>query len=64
LVPTLTALGEVLRDLDRKAEAVPLLEEAVRIASHKLPASHSTRVQAEVALRGLQAESARMIRQH
>jgi serine/threonine-protein kinase len=54
LVPTLTALGGVLMDLGREAEARPLLAEAVEIARAKLPERHSQRREAEEALRAAQ----------
>lgn len=56
LVPTLTALGEVLAAVNKRAEARALLEEAVRIASARLPSHHSTRVRAEQALDREEAE--------
>jgi tetratricopeptide (TPR) repeat protein len=50
LVPTLTALGELLSARHEDGEALSLLQEAVAIARAKLPAHHSQRAQAEAAL--------------
>ncbi len=50
LVPTLTALGELIAARNREAEALPLLEESVQIAREKLPTHHSQRAHAEAAL--------------
>jgi hypothetical protein len=55
LVPTLTALGEVLSARHEDAEALPLFQEAVAVARAKLPAHHSQRAQAEAALERLNA---------
>jgi len=51
LIPTLTALGRVLLDQGREAQARPVLAEAVAIARAKLPERHSQRREAEEALR-------------
>jgi hypothetical protein len=59
LIPTLTALGRVLMDLGREAEARSLLAEAVQIARVKLPERHSQRLAAEEALRAVEKTATR-----
>ncbi len=55
LVPTLTALGELLSARNAEAEALSLLQEAVEIARARLPVHHSQRARAEAALERLHA---------
>src|SRR4029453_1559937 len=50
MVPTLTALGQLLGRERKSAEARPLLEEAARIARSRLPERHVDRLEAEAAL--------------